>query len=102
MLRDAIRVGVSPREFWEWTPKELHYHHEGYLWRRDDRGTMFSSFTAALLTPHTKRKVKPSDLYKPVITDPPAKKQKVAERRKQFEEAVKTMGPDAIPIKQYV
>lgn len=99
MLRDAIRVGVGPREFWELTPKELYYVQEGYLWRRDDRGIMLSSFTAALLAPHTKRRIKPSELYKPVLNHKPERKQSAEERRRQFEEAVKTMGPDAIPVR---
>lgn len=101
MLRDAARIGVSPPQFWKMTPKELHYLLEGYLWRRDDRGTMLANFTAAIVSPHTKRRVKASDLYKPVLQEigKSSAPLTLEERRQRFDKAVKKMGPQTIPVR---
>lgn len=73
--------------------------HQGYLWRRDDRGVMLSNFTAAIVNPHVKRRVKPADLYRPVVSDKKKPRLSLADRQKRFEEAVKLMGPDTLPVK---
>lgn len=109
MLGDALKIGLTPNEFWKSTTKEIRLRMEAYLWQKDQQGVMFSTFTAALMNVHIGKKskmVKPNDLYRPILVNHselkkkgvPTTKEEWAERKKQFEETVARMGPQAIPV----
>ena len=109
MLGDALKVGLTPDEFWRSTTKELRLRMEAYLWQKDQQGVMLSTFTAALMNVQIGKKskmVKPTDLYRPILVNHseqkkkgiPTTKEEWAERKRQFEETVARMGPQAIPV----
>lgn len=82
------------------TPKEVWAQHDAWLWQRDQLAMLWAHFTAATVQPHTKKRVKAKDLYKPVVVGKDRKDDLTPEeRRKRFEEAVRKMGPEAIPVK---
>lgn len=90
MLQDAVRVGISPDQFWRMTPKEIHFVMEGYLWRRDDLHIHLSRYTAATISPHTKKRIKPKDLYEPVVIGK-ENRPSLEERRAKFQEIKQLM-----------
>lgn len=105
MLEDALKIGLTEEQFWSSTPKRIRQHMEAYLWQKDQQGVMLSTFTAAIINTQIKKKIKPSDLYRPVLVNPakngkhvPKTKEDWAKRKQEFEEAVARMGPQAIPV----
>lgn len=90
MMKDAVQVGVSPSDFWRMTPKELHFVMEGYLWRRDDLHIHLSRYTAAIISPHTKKRIKPKDLYDPVLIGK-ERGPSLEERKAKFQEIQRMM-----------
>ncbi|WP_132221595.1 hypothetical protein [Laceyella sacchari] len=74
--------------------------YEGYFWRQDQLRQFWAAMTAATIQPHSKKRIKPTDLYKPLAR---AKRSgpvlSEEERRRRFDEIVKKIGPDVIPVR---
>jgi inner membrane protein involved in colicin E2 resistance len=104
MLGDALKIGLKEEEFWKMTPKRLRMAMEAYLWQKDQQGVMLSTFTAAVINTQIKKRIKPSDLYRPVLINQsnkkhiPKTKEDWAKRKEEFEKSVSLMGPEAIPV----
>lgn len=79
------------------TPNEVFTHLNGFLQRFDLVAQLVSGSTSVIASPHYKRGIKPRDIYQPIGEDPPDE-ETIEQRRKQFELAKKTMGPEAIPV----
>lgn len=78
-------------------PAEVAAVAEGYLWRMDRWGVLLSGFTAAIVQPWAKRRIRPRDLYRPVLRA--EERRTKDERQQQFERAVALMGPDRYPVR---
>jgi hypothetical protein len=94
IIQDALNIGLSHEEFWRITPVELRQRIEAYWWQVDQQRQFLSHLAAAIMQPHTKKRIKGKDLYKPISF-----KRKDAlsnkERLKRFEQTAKRLAPDA-------
>lgn len=84
------------------TLRELAIETDAFFWREDRWMRALSACTAAVAnyTFKSKKKLKPEDLYKPRYRERHVLTQE--EHARRFREAVKRMGPEAIPVKRRV
>jgi len=90
-------TGMKPAEFWRLTPWEFQEWLDGWQWAREDRAGINAHFTASLMNCWVKKKVKGRDLFRS-----PRQKARdeayIQARKRRFEEAVRRMGPEVIPL----
>lgn len=72
---------------------------QAYQWRYDTEAQLLAHFTASIISVWSKRRVRGRDLYRSA-SDKTNKIIDIEQKRKEFEEAVKAMGPDTIPVRQ--
>lgn len=96
----ALRAGLKPDEFWSMTPAEVLEVIEADAWRYDRWGRTLATFVASLINtrPGMKKRVRPRDLWRSRFTTGAAAVSR-EERQRQFEAAVRLMGPQAIPVR---
>lgn len=82
------------------TPAEVLEVIEADAWRYDRWGRTLAAFTASLINtrPGMKRRIRPRDLWRSRFTTGAASVSR-EERQRQFETAVRLMGPQAIPVR---
>ncbi|HEY8414810.1 MAG TPA: hypothetical protein VIK99_03455 [Thermaerobacter sp.] len=85
--------------FWQLTPGEVWEVIKADWWRHDRWGQTLAVFFAPLINAHPiKRRVRPRDLWRLRLPDEaPAKSRD--EHQREFEQLVKLMGPQAIPVR---
>lgn len=72
---------------------------EADAWRHDRWGRNMAGFTANLMNLWSKKTVRPRDLWRSRSWSAGAATLSRAERQRRFEEAVRLMGPQAIPVR---
>ncbi|MFC7443402.1 hypothetical protein [Laceyella putida] len=72
------------------TPVELRQRIDGYFWRLDQERQFLAHLAAALIQPHTKKRIKGTDLYKPLSFKKGSTEPK-ENRLKKFEEVAKRL-----------
>jgi hypothetical protein len=98
LLSSALKIGLTPQQFWKMTFRELYLMGKAYWWRYDIEGLRLAHFTAVLARPFYKKKnLSARHLWK--MRDEKRDVVSKEEHQRRFERAVKLMGPDAIPVK---
>ena len=99
MLEAGLRAGLKVEEFWRLTPGEV-WEAVKADWERHDRwGQTLAVFFAPLINAHpVRRRIKPRDLWRwrAPWAKPPKSRE---EHQREFEQLVKLMGPQAIPVR---
>lgn len=72
---------------------------QAYFWRVDQERQYLAHLTASVIQPHTKKKVKGTDIYRSTEKKKKPGALSVEERKKRFDELVERMGPDVIPVR---
>lgn len=98
LLFSAMKVGLKPAEFWSMSMREVDYAVRAYQWRYDKDAELLAHLTACVINMWSKRRIKGRDLYRPAENRPATIIDKEA-RRREFEQTVAIMGPEAIPVK---
>ncbi|WP_171804991.1 hypothetical protein [Mahella australiensis] len=79
--------------------REVDYAVRAYQWRYDKEAELLAHFTACIMNMWAKRRIRGRDLYRPA-NNAPGKVIDLEKKRREFEEAVRSIGPDAIPVKR--
>ncbi len=93
-----MKAGIKAEEFWNMSMREVDLAIQAYQWRFDREAELLAHFTASIMNMWTKSHIRGRDLYRPILS-----KEKVIDlekKRKEFEETVKILGVNAIPIKK--
>lgn len=84
------RLGLTPQEFWRLTVREFSLMIEGANEETDNEWRKLSQLAAWIVQPHTKNKIKASDLY---MTKKDKERMKVdpEEKRSELEDLAEVM-----------
>jgi hypothetical protein len=94
-----MKIGLKPDEFWNMSMREIDLAIQAYQWRYDRKAELLAHFTASIINVWSKRRVRGRDLYRSAH-DKTSKIIDIEQKRREFEEAVRAMGPEAIPVRR--
>lgn len=92
---------MKPDEFWKLTPRELNLMAEGYTEEQERRLDLHQRLLAwhasNIMNVHTKKRIKPEDLYKPKDRNKSGNKVTKENRREYLNNLLRKFGKETLP-----